>query len=458
MVDFIRIPPDSTGKRLQTKQWTVDGEQVHVQKMHITCGADAASELTIDERGAAFTRFTEGDPIFGGFNDLKVTNAYLSGAYEFSNGSADELYFSEELNGGTVVYDSTSSSIILITTGSNGSLASRVTNRYHFYQQGMSMLVMMSIACGDSGKEFNVRRWGAFNTNNGSFFELTENGLAVVVRGDTRGYLNEIKVSQDSWNVDKLDGTGISGLTLDVTKINMYWVDIAWPNTSVRFGVFSGEGKRLVCHAFDCANETNIPSLKRGAAPVKVENINTGSAGSGSEIRFIAASIFNEGEPNYSFWRYSGMGCFNKAVTTNTPLFACRAKRVLDNGLKNTINTYPESLSIASIGGPVKIDLIWHYDLLTGADWIPVYDSTMEYDNSSTSIDSTSSEYWLTKTYYCSEGVVNIDLTPIFELYDEGIALGGDGLTQLVLSFVVTKFNAEDTVSVSADLGVRELW
>jgi hypothetical protein len=79
-------------------------------------------------------------------------------------------------------------------------------------------------------------------------------------------------------------------------------------------------------------------------------------------------------------------------------------------------------------------------------------------DIASTAIDTTSSDYWIMKTYYCQEGVTHIDIKTMFEINDEGILLMGDGTTQQVISFVATKLNSGDTVAVSLDVSTRELW
>jgi hypothetical protein len=61
-------------------------------------------------------------------------------------------------------------------------------------------------------------------------------------------------VNQSSWNGDKLDGTGPSGLTLDPTKAQILWMDFEWLGVgSVRCG-FIINGVFYVCHTFNNAN------------------------------------------------------------------------------------------------------------------------------------------------------------------------------------------------------------
>ena len=39
---------------------------------------------------------------------------------------------------------------------------------------------------------------------------------------------NEIRVTQPNFNIDPLDGTGVSGYTIDATKMQMLGVEYSW--------------------------------------------------------------------------------------------------------------------------------------------------------------------------------------------------------------------------------------
>ena len=56
------------------------------------------------------------------------------------------------------------------------------------------------------------------------FFEQNGTDLRVVIRDDGSGSVVDSVVSQANWNVDKLDGTGASGITIDTTKDNIYFI------------------------------------------------------------------------------------------------------------------------------------------------------------------------------------------------------------------------------------------
>ena len=67
-------------------------------------------------------------------------------------------------------------------------------------------------------------RWGYYDGTDGFFFQVSAAGVAV---GVARSGAETI-VPQAEWNVDRLDGTGPSGQTLDVTKGNICQVVFSW--------------------------------------------------------------------------------------------------------------------------------------------------------------------------------------------------------------------------------------
>ena len=65
------------------------------------------------------------------------------------------------------------------------------------------------------------RRAGYFDSGDGVFLEQTITDLRFVLRTSVSGAPSDaIFAAQADWNIDRLDGTGPSGLTLDITMFN----------------------------------------------------------------------------------------------------------------------------------------------------------------------------------------------------------------------------------------------
>lgn len=453
--NYVQVPPDSTGKKLHTKQHTINSSDVQVQVMHLADVKEPSNTLAVDVQGSASIRFSEGQPTLSGFGGLNVSQPSVLGVYESSSGSYDDLFSIELAGGGLSTYDDIGHGMLLTTTGASGSSVKRTTNRYHYYLPGSANIVVMTTACSDTGKTGNVRRWGAFDDQDGIFFELYESTVNAVIRYSTSGTILENKVAQANWNKDKLDGNGLSGLTLDVTKINIWWMDYQWLGAGrVRFGVYNKDGSRVTCHIFENAGARTLPFMRSGTLPLATENKNFSATGSGSELRESCMAIYTEGKlSEYTFWRTSDANAVAVvAGATDTLLFALRSK-LSPEGLNhhNSIVCYPETLNVYS-DQPVRVD-IWQKVTTTGGTW-DLLSTEVSIEGSNTTVVSDNIAPF--KTLFFPAGVTNVDLSKFFEINDEGIMLNADG-TYASWAFTAKKLGSTNA-TVTVNLGYRELW
>ena len=448
---FVRVPPDSTGKRLFAQEHTVGGDAVQAQVMHLADPTSPTHIQRIDVQGAASVRFSEGQPTLSGFGSLKTSQARALGVYESSLDTYEALFSTITANGGASNYTPTESSQVLSVTGSNGSRCMLITNRYHYYQPGSSNLFMMTVAAGDSGKANNSRRWGGFDDNDGLFFELQGMTLNVVMRNSTSGAVVETRAAQSTWNGDKLDGTGLSGHNINLTGINVYWFDYQWLGAGrVRFGIFAPDGQRVTCHTFQNAGANPLPYMRSGTLPVALENVNTGATGSSSELRSVCASVYTEGTyEDYAFWRFADVDKALSGITTDAVAFSIRTVSTY-NGKHNHVIVYPETLNVWC-DQPVAVT-IWQNTAVTGGTWGALA-SACEINYTGT-VDTASAQRF--KTLYFGTGAKAFDLDQYFEKNDEGIMTGANGQPE-VWSVLVTRLTASAT-NASLNLGYKELW
>lgn len=457
---YIQQPNDGSGKKAQTFNATVSGQSVHAQGVVLVDKSTQANGVSVDSRGGLYARFVEGSPVFDAFNKLKTVQSRIIGLYEHSVDSYDDLFYVEETGGGASTFDQDTSSVVLSVTGANGDACVRTTNRYHHYQLGNAQLIKLTGSYGDTGKLNNTRRMGYYDDDNGVFIELQGTVFNVVLRTSVGGTMAETRVAQAAWNVDRLDGSAgeynKSGLTLDVTGFRLWWFDLAWLGAGVvRMGTYTADGQRVVCHIF--ANSSPYAWAQRCTLPIRFENVNTGLTSGTSELREGAALVCSEGDFDYTFWRNADAECASKVVVTDVPLVCLRSKAILDNGNSNHVNAYPERVSLYVTGDPIEL-CISQFDLaaLTGASFVNGA-SSLQIDNSATAVNTAHASYWEQHCFMCPVGVTNIDLQPFFELNDEGILLGADGVTQSVLALVASRLGSSAT-TVTATVTYRELY
>jgi len=198
--------------------------------------------------------------------------------------------------GGTTVFDANAGLVNLnVTTASNSEII-RETTKVFAYQPGKSLLVMSTFVM-NAPKAGLRQRIGYYGANNGIYLE--KNGTAsptFVERSYVTGALTETSVAQSSWNgIDKLDGTGPSGITLDLTKAQIFWMDIEWLGLgTVRMG-FVIDGKLIHCHSFHHANLITSTYITTASLPLRYEIRNTAATASSSTLKQICSTVISEG-------------------------------------------------------------------------------------------------------------------------------------------------------------------
>ena len=116
---------------------------------------------------------------------------------------------------------------LTLTNGAANNEIIRETTKVMSYQPGKSLLILNTVVM-DAPKANLRQRVGYFGANNGIFLEQSGNTISFVERSIVTGSVVDTPAVQTGWNYDKLDGTGPSGVILDLTKAQIFWTDIEW--------------------------------------------------------------------------------------------------------------------------------------------------------------------------------------------------------------------------------------
>ena len=170
----------------------------------------------------------------------------------------------------------------------------RETTKVFSYQPGKSLEVLNTFVM--NAPKPNLRqRVGYFGADNGIYFEVNGSTVNFVERSIVSGILSETSTAQSSWLYDKLDGTGPSGYTLDVTKAQIFWMDIEWLGVgTVRVG-FVIDGQFIHCHSFHHANKLESTYITTASLPLRYEIANTGITTSASTLKQVCSTVISEG-------------------------------------------------------------------------------------------------------------------------------------------------------------------
>jgi hypothetical protein len=171
----------------------------------------------------------------------------------------------------------------------------RETTKVFSYQPGKSLQVLNTFIMNPA--KANLRqRVGYFGADNGMYLELDGSTLYFVERSLSTG--TTTRVAQSDWNVDTMLGAGHlnpSGVTLDISKAQILWMDIEWLGLgTVRLG-FVVDGKFIHCHSFHHANLITSTYITTASLPLRYEIANTGITTSSSTLKQVCSSVISEG-------------------------------------------------------------------------------------------------------------------------------------------------------------------
>jgi len=331
------------------------------------------------------------------FGRLRTSEPYTLGDYKHIYSIDPDFIDVKVGTGATIVFDQNQAAAILNSGISTNGLCIHQSKRYHHYMPGKSQLIFSSFAFG-AAQQNVFKRTGYFDDRNGIFFEQEPNGtLNFVVRSYTSGIASDRKVTQSEWNKDKLDGSGPSGFTLDITKTQLFFTDFEWLGVGrIRCG-FSLDGKNIIAHEF--YNSNNLPTvyMSNPNLPVRCEIRNSGTqVGAGGSFLQICATVMSEGGYTEAGREFSHATTLRTVgIGSTVPILAIRLKNSFKNYL-NRATVKLEDISVISVGANVRYEVIKirsSSGFSTDGTWVSENsESVVEYNQSATGISTTGFE------------------------------------------------------------------
>jgi hypothetical protein len=279
-----------------------------------------------------------------------------------------------------------------IATANNDGII-RETLRTMPYQPGKSLLIMNTFAMG-TPKANVVQRVGYFTANNGVYFENDSGNNYIVLRSSVTGNVVETKFAQSDWNVDRFDGSGYTSQQvgtghesgLDVSKSNLFWMDIEWLGVGdVRCG-FLVDGLLKTAHIIHNDNRNATTYMRSAILPLRYEIFNKGVTTGNTTMRQICSSVVSEGgytQVNQSRSASTPLTGKNLTNLINNPMISIR----LRNGRLNAV-VIPVSIDLYGLqAAAYKYRIFENVTSLTNASWASTDSaSAVEYDISATAM------------------------------------------------------------------------
>jgi hypothetical protein len=319
------------------------------------------------------------------FGRVRVSQPYT--LFDSQNRYAiDNQFDTSTATGGSTTYLPNEASVRMDVTTSSGSEVVRQSYRCMPYQPGKGLLCLATFVM-NSPKTGLRQRAGYFGTQNGVFIQQNDSTVSFVLRSYISGSVSDARtVNQADWNGDKLDGTGDSGYTLDLTKAQILWMDFEWLGVgSVRCG-FIINGEYIVCHTFENANDITSVYMTTAVLPVRYEITNTAATASASSLKQICSSVVSEGGYEQTSIEHVARRTTTRTSisTTFLPLVSIRLASAALNAvvLPAKFNVMP-----TSTGDDFEVILAKNCTGLTSASWAAVAsDANVEMDTSATAM------------------------------------------------------------------------
>jgi hypothetical protein len=391
---------------------------------------------------------------FGGstvdaFGRLRVTTPFTIFDSQ-ARFATDNQYSYVTATGGSSTYNTNKSSVNLSVTTTSGSTVLAQTFRVFPYQPGKGLLTLQTFTM-EAAKSNLTQRVGYYSAYNGVFLEQGPNGVTFVIRTYTSGSVSDSRyVAQSSWNGDKLNGTGPSGVTLDLTKTQILWFDFEWLGVgNVRCG-FVVNGQFIICHTFQNANIGTNVYMQTAILPLRFEITNTGATASSSTLQMICSSVQSEGGYEQTSQVFTarrtdnGITIANNTGLTFTPLISIRVNSSYYGAI-----VIPQSILFhptASGSTGYEVVLVKNATL-TGATWAGTALSSGQVDVDLAATSMTAAVDSIIQTSYSAQSSQATDTAIVPTGYNFDIQIG------YTASLTGNGFASSDTYT----LGVRGL-
>lgn len=292
------------------------------------------------------------------FSRLRVSNPTTLFAAQCQYNAEPLLFETGATGTGVAPQHSANTRMVTLSCTAGTGVSFIQSYEYVPYQAGKSQLIFVTGLL-EAAVASAVVDVGVFDAANGVFFRQNgTSGLEVVRRTSTSGSVFDNAVGQSSWNLDKLDGTGASGLTLDASAVFILVIDAQYLAMGrVRIG-FDINGTIVYCHEFRNANVLAVPYMQTLSLPIQMLVTATSTAGTKTAY-FKCASVSSEGglQEDLSYQFATPEQTVTAASGARTHILSVRPKTTF-NSITNRVRFVMRNVAVTVTGNsPVLWEL-----------------------------------------------------------------------------------------------------
>ena len=247
-----------------------------------------------------------------------------------------------------------------VTMGVSASTAGkrvRQTYQRFNYQPGKSQQILCTGVLDASGGGAGiVRGFGYYDANNGIFLRDNEGTIQFVVRNNG----SDTAVNQANWNKDIMNGSGRSGVNLDLTKTQILFIDLEWLGVgTVRVG-FVVDGAIYYCHHFNHANVLTSVYMSTANLPLRYEIENTGAGAAATLVQICSTVISEGGAQSLGVARAASSGGTHVDADTENTIYALLGIRLKSGYLGCNVSIENIAVQVQTATDPCEWSLWWN--------------------------------------------------------------------------------------------------
>ena len=283
---------------------------------------------------------TQDSPAIDAFGRWRVSQPETVFDSKQLHDAAPLFFDDQEVSGASTTSShsaATASTTIGVALNTAGKRVRQTFMRFN-YQPGKSQLILLTGTLGETGGGTGITRaMGLFDDDNGIFMQDNEGTVEAVIRSSTSGSAVDTAVTQANWNLDTMDGTGPSGVTLDATKSQIVAIDFEWLGVGrVRIG-FVVDGLFIYVHEFLHANRSAGVYMSTPNLPIRYEIENDGT-GAASSLEHICCSVMSEGGlQDNGLLQYESTGGTHVDCNVDGTIYAIMGGRLKSTHLDSSI-------------------------------------------------------------------------------------------------------------------------
>ena len=436
--------------------------------------------------GAAIVATSTRDPSMDSFGRGRVSLPSVIFEQNFSQLPADPIFEKTAYGSGSLTSTTNSGTTSLNTIGTASGNGYWIQSyQYIRYAPGISTLQRFTFTFAPLVANL-TQRVGMFSDQSatgsgpsgigdGLFLEAAGTTINLVLRNYVGGTVNEIRVPQNQWTIDHMDGTGPtgnnpSGLNINWAVPQHFIMQFQYLGVGVIRMGFNTQFETVWVHEFVSVNALTTPYARTGSFPVRAEIYTTGTIPAAATLQLINMTVIQETDGTRKRgWRYfsGNSGTTASAIGTANalyPLFAMRA--LLTNDLTKRATFIPVQVGITvSVIGTGNTAIQWAIlgmpTPLTGATFgiSPAPSSIVEFDTAATETTAVTGEVLYSGTLPNIVGQYNIDLS---QFDDNQIRVGQNAAGNLTIAgqnvLCIAVGSLQGTCTVAPLIAASVIW